>query len=56
MSAELALLILLILVLAGGFHDWGRGPLSGSAPFFAWCVLIIALLVIAAVLGQHRLR
>jgi hypothetical protein len=50
MSEQLILLILLVLVLAGGFHDWGRGPFYGAGWYgggwLGLLVLMVALFVL----------
>ncbi len=50
MTIETVLLILLVLVLAGGFHDWGRGPFYGAGWYgggwLGLMVLMVALFVI----------
>lgn len=49
MNIGVLLLIVLIIILAGGFHDWGPGPFYGSGHYGGiglGTVLIVVLVLI----------
>ena len=56
MSAQLILLILLVLVLAGGFHDWGRGLFYGAGWYGGgWLgLMVLALALFVMTYRGHR--
>lgn len=53
MSVGTVLLIILVLILLGGFRDWGSGPFYGTSYYGgSGLALIIVVLFVLVILGR----